>query len=358
MPGTLVDSTSFIYFRDSFENIPIRYDADEIISFEYENRQFRSYMVPFRGGEYQRITELHFEGADYTLLSTEDGKDKIFYLISNSGGITMLVNTYSLPGTANRFSVTYNYEFRSVLELVFSEYPNVLNEIKNLEFRAKELVRLLIIYHQEADLPYTLYTIPNGTDGFVGISGGYAQIKSVNLIDIGEPASSPFMDFRLFGEISSEFKPIFMNVGVSYIKGQIWHDLKETDYNRDTFYDITTAVSMVRLDMRFGLKLFKTGNFSPFLSAGGEYNIYLDYASEGIKEDVFYDDITVVNITLIEDDTKQEAFPGLVMEIGTNYKYNKNSNFRLGLSYHHFFDKTEIMKNGIAFSVSYYHKLF
>ena len=162
----------------------------------------------------------------------------------------MLVNTYNLPGIENRFYMTYNYEYKSELALVFNDYPEILDEIENLELRSKELVRLLVNYHQKLNLTYTLYTIPNGTTGTVGISGGYSRVKSVSLIDPTDPASSPFIDFRLFGELASEYKPIFMNAGVSFIKGRIWHDLKETEYNKDTYYDITTTLSMVRLDMR------------------------------------------------------------------------------------------------------------
>ena len=104
--------------------------------------------------------------------------------------------------------------------------------------------------------------------------------------------------------------------------------------------------------------MFKAGNFSPFVSVGGEYNIYLGYSSDGIREDVYNDDITVIYTTLVEDESEPEGFPGAVMEIGTSYKYNKISDFRFGISYHHFFDDEDIMKNGLGISLTYSRVIF
>lgn len=363
MPGTAIDSVSYIYFRKNSEDYPIRYDANEIISFEFDKRQFVSLVVPFGGGNYQRINELHFDGSDYRLLSTVDNKDMIYYLVDNSGKITMLVNTYSLPvigptGVKKDFSVNYNYEYRSELALVFSEHPELLIEIETIEFRTNDLVKLLIKYHEKVNAPYFIYSTPNGINGIVGISGGYTQIKSVNSIDVSEAASTPFLSFRLFGELASKYKPFFFNAGVSVAHGQIWHDLKKTFSNRISYYDVTTTVSMIKFDFRVGTRFLKAGKFTPFISAGGEYNSYLHYSSECVQEDVYSNATTLVYTTLLEVDNKPEGFPGVALEIGTNYKYNKESDFRFGVSYHHFFDKEDIMKNGIGISFTYYRAIF
>ncbi|MBE0673969.1 MAG: hypothetical protein IH591_04855, partial [Bacteroidales bacterium] len=299
MPSTGIDSVSFIFFRKNSEDFPIRYEAHEIISFEFDNRQFVSLMVPFGDGYYQRINELHFDGSEYKLLSSVDNKNMIYYLVDNSGNITTLVNTYilpgiSLPGVKNRFSVQYNYEYRSELAMVFSEYPEFLTEIKSIEFRTNDLVKLLIKYHQKVDATYFLYSTPNGVNGIVGISSVYTQVKSINSFDTSDPSSTPFPSFRLFAELASEFRPFFLNVGVSYAHGQIWYDLKKSYLIMDSYYDLTTTLSTVKLDINLGARFPKIGKFTPFISAGGEYYSYLKYTSEGIQEDVYNSDITVV----------------------------------------------------------------
>ena len=62
MPGSLTDSAA----SSTSERILRVFRSgmtSALISFEYERRQFISLKIPFRGGNYQRITELHFEGA-------------------------------------------------------------------------------------------------------------------------------------------------------------------------------------------------------------------------------------------------------------------------------------------------------
>jgi len=358
MPSNFDDTTNFIFFRYDFATAPIRFNSTELISCEFDGRRLVSLMVPFKGGNYQRIIESQFDGDKYKLYSTEDGRDKIFYLTSSSGTITKLINTYSLPSAENKFSVTYNNEYKAELAIVFQDYPDIIEEIPNLKFQTGELVKLMIRYHQEQELPFVSYTTPKGTIGSVGISGGYSNIQVTNLIATPNTVGSPFFNFRLFGELVSEFKPVFMNAGISYFRGQSWHDFNEEYLSKDIFYDITTNTSLLNFDIRMGMKLFKAGNFSPYIAVGGEYNLYLDYSSTGIREEVYNDDIMVVYTSIIEDENSPAGFPGIILEVGTGYKYNKNSDFRFGASYRHFFDGEEMMKNGIGFSLTYSRVIF
>ncbi len=183
-------------------------------------------------------------------------------------------------------------------------------------------------------------------------------MSNLSTLDEETVLNSPFAFVKVFGGISSFSGSPFLKAGITYYYGKTYHDL-ETDVSDEiSIYDENiTNMSLISIDLIMGLNLFRIGDFSPFIAAGAQYLMFTKYKSE-LTEEIFLKDLNTVYTNLTEDNEKPASFPGVMIELGTDYNLTSKVYLRFGASYHYSLGDGSTINRGLGLSASYIYKIF
>ncbi len=353
------DSTTAVYYRKHSTHYPIRYGADEVVSFNLlvQSKRFVSVPLETPSGVRRHFAEMLYDGV-YKLLLITFGTENVYYLADNSGNITRLVNTYLMPEAGNNFKIIYNNEYRPDLVRIFSDMPAIESRVQDLEYNRKSLTSLIEEYHEINNLPGIAYPIQKR--GFSAVaSAGFAGYRSAEGIDGSVEFGTTLAYVGVAGELFSISKPVFGNVGFSLFKGYQQMDLGGQEiFDYIIYTELISRSLLARIDAGVGFRFLRSSRITPFIQAGGEHYLYLAYERENIQELLDNEnDIMVTNITTLNE--KPGSFSAIRFGPGIDYTINKRSSVRCGASYHYFIKQSSesVMKNGIDFTVSFIFKV-
>ncbi len=345
-----------LFFKKNDDDLPIKYKADEIISFQLANKSqyFQSIEIQKENESRRIIAELLFDG-DFKLFSVNSDKNNAYYLADNSGKTVRLVNTYDLPSQANNYQIIYNYEYKDQLAEVFNDKPQMLSNINSLTFTKKNLTNFLIDYHKYNNLQYNVYSRVS-LDMFAGASAGWLSIENASRIYSDSTLYSPFARFSIFGGISTSSGRFSLKTGMSYYYG-ISHQDVQMDYfeNITCYMEDITKMSLASFDLNIQSEIARIGKLSPFISAGAHYYIFTKYSCVLTEED-YYRDLNIVYTFSDEDNQKPDPFLGITIEAGLNYQFGIPMAISFSGLYNYFPGENNVLKKGVGFSISYNYK--
>lgn len=357
-----IDSTRAIYFRKHSGELPLKYEANELVWFELVGSAKKYLSVPIRVEETKEtrryLAELQFDG-EYKLLSVIFEKESVYYLVDRAGELIPLFNSYTLPGPDNNYKVTYSYEFRSELARIFGDAPNIETRVKDIHYNQKSLTSFLLEYHALKGLPGSAYPIP-GTGFSAVASAGFADFRSIEEITGRVELGTSMASLGVSGEFWSTRMPLFGRAGFTLFKGYQQEDLggiRNVDYM--IYTEIISSSLLARFDVSGGFSFLKKNKISPYLMFGVEYFAYLSYNRERIEE-VINRNFGVMVTEITTSSAKPDNFSALRFELGASYKVNVKSSLRCAASYHRFteYNRKAMWISGIDLTVSYVYKLF
>lgn len=357
-----IDSTRAIYFRKHSGELPLKYEANELVWFELLGSGQKYLSVPIRVGEMNEkkryLAELQFDG-EYKLLSVIFEKESVYYLVDRAGEFIPLFNSYTLPGPDNNFTITYRYEFRSELVNIFGDLPNIETRVKDIQYNQKSLTSFLKEYHAFKGLPGSAYPIP-GTGFSAVASAGFAEFRSIEEITGRVELGTSMATLGISGELWSNRMPLFGRAGFTLFKGYQQEDLGERRTPDYLIYtEIISSSLLARFDVSGGFSFLNKNKISPYVMIGGEYYAYLSYERERIEE-VLNSTYGVMVTEITTSSAKPDNFSALRIELGATYRVNSRSSLRCATSYHRFteYNRKAMWISGIDLTVSYVYKIF
>jgi hypothetical protein len=305
---------SYCLFKKTENSEFIKYTADELNSFEFtDGKYYKSKQIRTAGQLQKRFLEYLVHGiAD--LYYFKDAEAAHFFIQKGNDSLVELKNTQVVKTVDDQQHVVQKKEYIGMLHLIFSDVPQLQNQINASSFDHKSLVRLTKKYHNLVCdsfkcIVYEKNTKLKATIGFIA-GEGISNIK----FKVKDNFYYSFMKDETFRSQSSFTAGIYLSLSNLFGISENLSVNSQLGFSKTSFQSDNILISMqyCSIPVYFSY-IFPTGNLKPFINIGVTNSFSLG------------SDVTLANSAqkkLLEQAISPHQLHGLI-GIGGEYKRNK-----------------------------------
>ena len=347
-----------VYYKPGVTEMVSEYSAFDLVSISLQsgNRLIVSEAIPTPDGPERKLAEVHFKG-NLTLISCTESAHKTYYIIDNEGNVSEMENSYSIPGQAGNYNLTFNNEYIDVLKRHLIDESKYEKQLESTYYNDKSLSKLLKKYHSVNKYDYKVYPPPLFT-GFIGAGASLLFMEHQSDVNPDFISTSPFTGLSFIAGLKTAAELIEISYEAALSYGIIYHDNYSEEFdNLISYYEDIARTTIFTNNFNIGINPLNTGKIRPHVGFGIFYNIYTGYSRE-LTEELFYEDAGLVLNNFYDDFEKPGPFFGAFARVGITYDQGGSNSARLAYTYNKYLGEDPGPKQLHAITISFIHNIF